>query len=109
MVIELLFAPVNPLDDAVSVYVPLAVNTRLLNVATPLTAFAVNVPLTPDGVELMVTCAEEVVTRFPFASSILTVTALNSVSGVPVAGGSVENATWVAGTGIPVPLRGTAS
>src|SRR5690349_14871231 len=37
----------RPVDVARKVYVPAAVNTRMLNVATPFTAFAVTVPPTP--------------------------------------------------------------
>ena len=66
--------------------------TRLLNVATPLTAFAVKVPLTPDGVELMVTCAVDPAIAFPFSSCNCTTTGLSTVPAVPVAGGSVVNA-----------------
>jgi hypothetical protein len=66
--IEVLVAPLNPVALADSVYVPEVVKSRLLNVATPFTAFTVSVPLTPAGVELIVTAAAEV-TRLPLASS----------------------------------------
>ena len=65
----------------------------MLNVATPLTAFAVSVPLTPAGVELMLTCAVDPVIAFPFSSCNCTTTGLSAVPAVPVAGGSVENAS----------------
>ena len=67
--------------------------TRLLNVATPLTAFAVSVPLTPAGLELMVTCAVDPPSGFPFSSCNSTTTGLSAVPVVPVEGGSVENVT----------------
>jgi hypothetical protein len=76
--------------------VPDALNTKALNVATPLTAFAVSVPLTPAGVELIVTCAEDPVTRFPLLSSTCTVTTLRAVPAVPFDGGSVVNASLLA-------------
>ena len=65
--------------------------TRLLNVATPLIAFAVSVPLTPAGLELIVTCAVEPLSGFPFSSCNWTTAGLSAVPAVPVAGGSVEN------------------
>ena len=64
----------------------------MLKVATPFTAFTVNVPSTPAGVELIVTEAVDPVNGFPFASSTCTTTGLSAVPAVPVAGGSVVNA-----------------
>ena len=90
--IELLVTAVNPPATADSVYVPVALNTRLLNVATPFTAFAVNVPPTPAGPELIVTCAVDPANGFPLASCNCTTTALSAVPVVPVAGGWVVNA-----------------
>jgi hypothetical protein len=40
----------------------------LLNVATPFTAFTDSVPPTPEGLELIDTCAVEPVNEFPLAS-----------------------------------------
>lgn len=80
-------------------------NTRLLNVATPLTEVTVNVPLTPAGVEVIVTCADEPVTGFPFTSSTFTTTGLSAVPVVPVIGGCVVNANSTAGGAVPVPVR----
>jgi hypothetical protein len=73
----------------------------VLNVATPFTAFTVNVPLTPACVELIVTEAGDPVTRFPFASSTCTTTELSAVPAVPVAGGPVVNASLLA---TPAPM-----
>jgi hypothetical protein len=92
MEIELLVTAANPLATADNVYVPCVVKMRLLNVTTPLTAFSVSVPLTPDGLELIVTCAEEPVNGFPLVSCNWTTTGLSAVPAVPVAGGSVVNA-----------------
>ena len=71
---------------------PIALKARLLYVASPLTAFTVSVPLTPAGLELMVTCAAEPDSGFPFSSCNSTTTGLRAVPVVPVAGGSMENA-----------------
>jgi hypothetical protein len=73
----------------------------VLNVATPFTAFTVNVPPTPAGVEPIVTEADDPVTRFPFASSTCTTTELSAVPEVPVAGGPVVNASLLAA---PAPM-----
>jgi len=74
--------------------VPDELKTRLLNVATPLTAFAVNVPLTPAGVELIVTCAVDPVIAFPLLSCNCTTTGLSTVPTAPVAGGCVVNRNY---------------
>jgi hypothetical protein len=100
--IELLVAPFNPLAAADSVYLPLVVNNRLLNVATPFTAVTVSVPPTPAGVELIVTDAEDPVTRFPFTSSTCTATELSAVPAVPADGGPVVNASLFAA---PAPME----
>ena len=63
----------------------------MLKVATPFTAFTVTVPLTPAGVELIVTEAVDPVIGFPFASSNCTTTGLNTVPVVPLDGGCVVN------------------
>ena len=68
----------------------------MLNVATPFTALTVSVPPTSAGVELIVTCAEDPVSKFPFASSTCTVTELSAVPAVPVDGADV-NANIFAG------------
>jgi len=73
----------------------------LLNVATPFTALTVNVPPTPAGVELIVTEADDPVTRFPFASSTCTTTELSAVPTGPLAGGPVVNASLLAA---PAPI-----
>src|SRR6266496_5647080 len=73
---------------------------RLLNVATPATAFTLSVPLTPGGVELMVIAAVDPVTTLPPASC--TWTTMDGLSGcpaMPLAGGCVENTKLVA-TGV---------
>jgi hypothetical protein len=101
MEIELLVAPANPLAAADSVYVPDVLNTRLLNVATPFTAVTVSVPPTPAGLELIVTCADDPVTRFPLASSTCTTTELRGVPAGPLDGGSVVNASLLAA---PAPI-----
>jgi hypothetical protein len=62
------------------------VNTRLLNVATPLTAATVVVPLTPPGVDVMLIDAFELATTFPPASSTFTITAAIALPAVPFAG-----------------------
>jgi hypothetical protein len=49
---------------------PAEAKERAENVATPETALAVNVPLTPEGADEMVTDAVEDVTGLPLASSI---------------------------------------
>ena len=49
--------------------------TRLLKVATPETAFTVSVPVTPAGVELIVTGAVDPVTTLPIESWTCTTTA----------------------------------
>ena len=66
MEIELLVTAVDPPATADNVYVPVEVNIRLLNVATPFTAFTANVPPTPVGLELIFTCAEDRITRSRF-------------------------------------------
>jgi hypothetical protein len=68
-----------------------------LNVATPLTAFTVNVPLTPAGVELIVTWAEDPATGFPFASWTCNTTGLGGIPTVPLTGGAVVNSSLNAG------------
>ena len=65
MATVLLVALVRPLALAVNVYVPVVLNTTLLNVAIPPVAVAVNPPLTPAGVDVMVMLALELVTRLP--------------------------------------------
>jgi hypothetical protein len=81
--------------------VPDVLNSRALNVATPFTAFTVSVPLTPAGVELIVTCADDPVTRFPLVSSTCTNTGLSAVPGVPLDGGPVVNTSLLAA---PAPI-----
>ena len=59
----------------------------MLSVATPATAFAVNVPVTPDGVEPMAIDAEDPAMRFPKASWTCTATAGDRATpDVPFAG-----------------------
>ena len=76
----------------------------MLNVATPFTAVAVSVPLTPAGVELIVTWAEDPVSRFPFPSCTSATTELSGVPAVPVDGGPVVNTNLLV---IPVPVSDT--
>ena len=74
----------------------------MLNVAIPPDAFTVRVPLTPLGVELIVTEAVEPATRFPPVSWIwTTIEGLNCVPAVPLEGGCVVNASLLAG---PTPI-----
>jgi hypothetical protein len=75
------------------------VNARLLNVATPLTAATVVVPLTPPGAELMVIEALDPVTTFPDPSWTCTTTLAMGVPDVPFTG-CVVNTSFVAG---PIP------
>jgi hypothetical protein len=63
------------------------------------------VPLTPEGVEVIVTLAAEPVTVFPFESSSRTKTGLSVIPAVAFAGGCVVNANSTAGGGVPVPVR----
>jgi len=77
-----------------AIKVPVELKTRLLKVATPLPEFAVNVPLTPAGVELMVTCAVDPVIAFPLLSCNCTTTGLSTVPTAPVPGGCVVNANY---------------
>ncbi len=86
MLNELLVALVRPVEPAESVYEPAAVKTRLLNVATPFTAATVVVPPTPDGVEVMVTDAVDVLTRLPPASCTCTATLARGLPAVPFVG-----------------------
>ncbi len=86
MLNELLVALVRPVDAAVNVYEPIAVKTRLLNVATPFTAAIVVVPPTPEGVEVMVTDAVDVLTRLPLASCTCTATLARGLPAVPFVG-----------------------
>jgi hypothetical protein len=60
---------------------------KLLKVATPLTAFTVSVPLTPAGLELIVTCAVEPDNGFRLESCNSTTTELRTVPAEPVEGG----------------------
>ncbi len=99
---EVLLAPVSPVDEAVSVYVPGALMTRLLKVATPFTAFTVRVPRTaPAGDDAIVTEAEEPVIGSPRLSVTLTTTGLNVAAAVVEAGGCVVKSSLLAG---PVPI-----
>ena len=70
-----------------------------------MTAFAVSVPLTPAGVELIVTGADEPVTTFPYESSTCTVTGLSGVPVVPEDGGPLVKASLDAAPATPVPVR----
>jgi len=71
----------------------------LLNVATPATAFAVNVPVTPDGVELRVMAAVDPAIRFPKVSWTCTTTAgVRATPDVPFEG-CTENPSLLADPG----------
>ena len=69
MTIFLLTASVKPLEDAFTLKVPAVLKIKLLNVATPLVAFMLNVPVTPAGEETIVIRAVEPVTTWPLAFS----------------------------------------
>jgi hypothetical protein len=71
-VIEFDVAEVKPVESKVRVYDELVspVRVRSVNVATPPTAVAVNVPPSVPPDELTVTVAVDDVTVFPFASAI---------------------------------------
>ena len=68
----------------------------MLKVATPPTAFAVVVPPTPDGAELMLTDAVEVVTRLPSVSCTCTATAGVSTCPAVLLDGCTEKASFAA-------------
>ena len=100
IVMPLLVALVSPLEAAVNVYVPGVFTIRLEKVAIPPTAATVVVPVTPEAVEVIVTEAPDVVTRFPLVSSTLTVAPKGAPS-VALAGGSVVKTSLDA---VPAPI-----
>ena len=84
-------------DEALSAYVPNALITRSLRVATPFTALAT--ASTPSVVEEMVTCAVEVVQRLPKESCTLTVTAGEGAADAEPFDGGVLNFQTVGRSG----------
>jgi len=91
---------VNPGEAAINAYVPEVFRIKLEKVATPLTAFTVSVPVTPEAVELIVTGAVEVVTTLPLPSWIWAVV-LKGVPAVPFEGGPEVKTTL---EGMPAPI-----
>ena len=102
-----LIVPVTPLiliGEAVKVYVPEVLTTRLENVATPFVTFTVEVPdVNPDcGLPVLIVTVTDpvaVVTTFPRLSSTCTATLGIAMPAVPGPGVVGLNTSCVAGAG----------